>query len=81
LNPYILLYNNITIYVGQTIYIPIKTNVSVVWSASNTNVFVANGYIKAFAVGTAVVKASANNLFSVMTVTVISNIKKMIFTK
>lgn len=81
LNPYILLYKNITITVGQIIYIPIKTNVSVVWSASNKNVFVASGYVKANSVGTSIVKASANNLFSVMTVTVISNIKKMIFTK
>ncbi len=81
LNPYILLYKNITITVGQIIYIPIRTNVSVVWSASNKNVFVANGYIKANSVGTAIVKASANNLFSIMNVTVISNMKKMMFTK
>lgn len=80
-NPYILLYKNITITIGQIIYIPIKTNVTVVWSASNKNVFVASGYVKANSVGTAIVKASANNLFSVMTVTVISNIKKMIFTR
>ena len=80
LNPYILLYKNITITIGQVIYIPIRTNVSVTWSASNKNVFVANGYIKANAIGTAVVKASANNLFSTMNVTVISNMKKMNFT-
>jgi kumamolisin len=81
LNPYILLYKNITITIGQIIYIPIRTNVSIVWSSSNKNVFVANGYIKANSVGTAVVKASANNLFSIMNVTVISNMKKMLFTK
>lgn len=78
--PYILLYKNITIYVGQIIYIPIKTNVSVVWSASNKNIFVANGYVKANSVGTAIIKASANNLFSVMNVKIISNLRKMIFT-
>jgi kumamolisin len=80
LYPYIVLYKNITITIGQIIYIPIRTNVSITWSASNKNVFVANGYIKANAVGTAIVKASANNLFSIMNVTIISNMKKMIFT-
>ena len=78
--PYILLYKNITITLGQIIYIPIKTNVSVVWSASNKNVFLSNGYIKAVSLGTSIVKASANNLFAIMNVTVISNMKKMIFT-
>jgi len=78
--PYIVLYKSITITVGQIIYIPIRTNVSIVWSSSNKNVFVANGYIKANSVGTSVVKASANNLFSIMNVTVISNMKKMVFT-
>jgi hypothetical protein len=30
--------------------------------------------------GTAIVKASANNLFSVMNVKIISNLRKMVFT-
>jgi hypothetical protein len=80
MNPYILLYKNITIYVWQILYIPIKTNVTVTWSASNTNVFVAYGYIKANRVGTSIIMASANNLFSQTTVTIVPNMKKMIFT-
>lgn len=46
LNPYILLPMRLNITVGQIILIPIKTNVSVVWSTSNKNVLIQNGYMK-----------------------------------
>jgi len=72
--------STITIIVGQIIRIPIQTNVTIEWSTSNKNILINNGYLKGNTIGTAILKASANNLFSVMNVTVISNMKKMIFT-
>jgi len=82
LNPYVVLPSTINIIVGQIISIPIKTNVSVVWGASNTNISVSNGYVRGNFVGTSVVIARANNLFAIMNV-IISGKKtmKMIFTK
>ena len=79
LNPYILLPRRITIMVGQIISIPIKTNVSVVWSTSNKNVLIQNGYMKGANAGTCTIKASANNLYSIINVNIVS-MKKMSFT-
>jgi hypothetical protein len=79
LNPYILLPMQLNITSGQIISIPIKTNVSVIWSTSNKNVLIQNGYMKGNKVGTCIIKASANNLYSIINVNVISSMKKMIF--
>ena len=71
LNPYILLPLHLNIKVGQIVSMPIKTNVSVVWSTSNKNVSISGNYIKGISIGTTVIKASANNLFAIINVTVI----------
>ena len=78
LNPYILLPFRLNITVGQIILIPIKTNVSVIWSTSNKNVLIQNGYMKGANAGTCIIKASANNLYSIINVNIIST-KKMVF--
>ena len=79
LNPYILLPLRLNITVGQIILIPIKTNVSVIWSTTNKNVLIQNGYMKGVNPGSCIIKASANNLYSIIHVNVISSMKKMIF--
>lgn len=79
LNPYILLPMRLNITVGQIILIPIKTNVSVIWSTSNRNVLIQNGYMKGANAGTCIIKASANNLYSIINVNIISSMKKMVF--
>ena len=81
LNPYIFFQlSSITIVVGQIIRIPIKTNVNIVWSVSNKNISVNNGYLRGNNVGSATLKASANNLFATININVIYNLRKMIFT-
>jgi len=79
LNPYIFVPPRLSIIVGQILPIQFKTNVSVIWSVSNKNVFVQNGYMKGITAGTCVIKASANNLYSISIVNIISSMKKMIF--
>jgi kumamolisin len=79
LNPYILLPMRLNITVGQIILIPIKTNVSITWSTSNKNILIQNGYMKGNRVGTCIIKASANNLYSIININIIST-KKMLFT-
>lgn len=66
--------------IGQIVLIPIKTNVSVIWTVSNKNVIIQNGFMKGINAGTCIIKASANNLYSLINVNIIS-IKKMSFTK
>lgn len=83
LNPYIILPMTLTINLGEIVTIPIQTNVSVIWFTSNSNIHLKYGYVRGNRVGTAVIRASANNLFALMNVNII-NIKsriKMIFTK
>jgi subtilase family serine protease len=83
LNPYILLPLQISIIVGQTIQIPIKTNVAIIWYMTNRNISIGNGYIRGNNVGTTIVRATANNLFTQMIITINPKIdlKKMKFTK
>jgi hypothetical protein len=82
LNPYIFFQmSTITIIVGQIIRIPIQTNVTIEWSISNKNILINNGYLKGNTIGTAILKASANNLFATIRINIISKLRKMIFTK
>jgi kumamolisin len=79
-NPYLVLPMTITITVGQIITIPIKTNVSIVWSTSNKNISVSNGYVRGNIVGTSIIIARANNLFTMMNVMISKKNMKMLFT-
>jgi kumamolisin len=83
LNPYIILPMSFTITIGEIVSIPIKTNVSVVWSTSNRNIHLKYGYVRGNRVGTAVIRASANNLYTDMNVNIVNTKSKMkmIFTK
>lgn len=79
LNPYILLPLYLNINIGQTISIPIKTNVSITWAVSNNNVLIQGGYLKGNNIGSTIIRASSNNLSAIINV----NVKnfKMLFTK
>jgi len=81
INPYIVLPLQLNLTIGQIIQIPIKTNVTITWSYSNRNITVSNGYVRGNNIGTAIIKASAYNLFATIKINVIrpvSNLKKMI---
>jgi len=81
MNPYIVLPLYLNLTIGQIIQIPIKTNVTVSWTYSNRNITVSNGYVRGNNIGTAIIKASAYNLFATIKVNIIrpvSNLKKMI---
>lgn len=80
LNPFILMPVNLNIPLGQYIRIPIKTNVSVTWYGTKNILIHQNGYMKGLSLGNAIIKASANNLYAIINVNIIS-MKKMLFTK
>jgi hypothetical protein len=81
-NPFIILPLHLNITVGQIVNIPIKTNVNVIWSTSNKNITINNGYIRGNSIGTSIIKASANNLFATIKINIIKpSTFKMKFTK
>lgn len=77
MNPHILLPPSIMITIGQSLQLPIQSNLPVSWKSSSKQVIVRNGVIKGMRIGRSMITAYSNLVTKTIMVTVQPKQKKL----